>query len=151
MDTLFENRYFSNHRMLAEFLRKHMIGPRPPAVVLLVVAFALFVIRAHIYDVFLEMLPMLFFLAVIFTGVYFLPDWYAWMSHRHAKKQNDGVLPETIITFGDHIELREGMVHYTIEYRKLVRVVHLKHSYVLFIGKRNGLMLDPDSFTKGTF
>ena len=43
------------------------------------------------------------------------------------------------------------MVHITVEYRKIVRVLRLKHSYVLMIGKRNGVMLDPKGFTKGAF
>ena len=43
------------------------------------------------------------------------------------------------------------MVHLTIEYRKILRVLRLKHSYMLMMGKRNGVMLDPNGFTKGTF
>ena len=42
-------------------------------------------------------------------------------------------------------------MHLTVEYRKICKVVRLKHSYVLMIGKRNGVMLDPNGFTKGNF
>jgi len=70
---------------------------------------------------------------------------------KNGKKQNDGVAPEVIITFGETIKLHEGMVDITVEYRKIQKVVRLKHSYMLMIGKRNGLMLNPDCFTKGTF
>lgn len=45
----------------------------------------------------------------------------------------------------------EGTIHITAEYCKIVRVVRLKHSYVLMMGKRNGLILDSNAFTKGTF
>ena len=43
------------------------------------------------------------------------------------------------------------MTHIAVEYRKIRRVVHLRHSYVLMIGRRNGVILDPNTFTKGTF
>jgi hypothetical protein len=45
----------------------------------------------------------------------------------------------------------ESMVHLTIEYRKIVRVVRLKHSYLLMTSRRTGVLLDPNGFTKGTF
>lgn len=61
-------------------------------------------------------------------------------------------MPEAKVTVGeDSIDMDEGFVHLSLEYRKFCRIVHLKHSYVLMMGKRNGLMIDPDGFTKGTF
>ena len=151
MTPVFENRYFSNHRRLTEFFRKYTRGPRPPMVILCCAIFLFFVIRSWFWGILVEMLPTLAFMAMVFMALYFLPDFYAWSSHRQGKKQNDGAMPETVITFADTIELREGMVHITVEYRKIIRVVHLKHSYVLMIGKRNGVLLDPNGFTKGSF
>ena len=80
-----------------------------------------------------------------------MPHWVTWGSLRNAKKLNDGIMPETVVTAGDVLELDEGMTHITVEYRKIRRVVHLRHSYVLMIGRRNGVILDPNAFTKGTF
>ena len=151
MEPAFENRYYSNHRMLTEFFRKYTVGPRPLTVILCCGIFLFFVIRSYVWGILPEMLPTLAFMGVMYSVLYFLPDFYAWSSHRQGKKQNDGVMPETVIAFGDTIELREGMVHITVEYRKIVRVIRLKHSYVLMIGKRNGVLLDPNGFTKGTF
>ena len=151
MEPIFENRFISNHQMLTEYLRKYMIHTHPVVVVIFSVMLTFLIIQSCLSGILIEMLPMLLFMAVVFTVLYFMPDWFAWMSCRNVKKQNDGVIPESVITFGETIELHEGMVHYTIEYRKVIRVVHLKHSYVLMIGKRNGVMLDPDGFTKGTF
>ena len=99
----------------------------------------------------LEMLPTLSFMGVVFASLYFLPDYYAWLTLRNTKKQNDGALPETVVVFGDTIEMFEGMVHLTIEYRKIEKVVRLNNSYVLMNGKRTGVILDPNGFTKGTF
>ena len=151
MECQFENCYYSNHRMLAEFFRKYTVGPRPVTTLITVAVFLFFVIRSFLWGILWEMLPTLLFIAVIFSLLQFLPNLYAWSSRRQGKKQNDGILPETHITFGDTIEMYEGMIHITVEYRKILRVVRLKHSYVLMIGKRNGVMLDPNGFTKGTF
>ena len=75
----------------------------------------------------------------------------AWNALRVSRRNNDGVMPETRITVGETIEMDEGIVHVSLEYRKLRRVMHLKHSYVLMLGRRNGLIIDPNGFTKGTF
>ena len=151
MEPRFEVRYFGTHKMLVEFARKYSVGPRPLAVCIVVGIYLYFVIRSWWNGILPEMLPTLLFMGVVFTLLYFLPDYFTWCAARNAKKQNDGVLPETVITFGDIIEIHEGMMHVTVEYRKIVRVVQLKHSYVLMIGKRNGVILDPNGFTKGTF
>ena len=98
-----------------------------------------------------NMQQMTIFLGIFMLFCGFLPHIYAWSALRASKKQNDGIMPATIITFGDIIELREGMVHITVEYRKIVKVLRLKHSYMLMTGKRNGVMLDPNGFTQGTF
>ena len=151
MEIQFENRYFSNHKMLAEFARKYGVGPRPVMVLICVVIFLFFVVKSYVNGILLEMIPMLAFMALVFGSLYFLPHLFAWSTLRNAKKQNDGVLPETVIAFGETIEMHEGMVHLTIEYRKIVRVVRLKHSYMLMLGKHNGVIIDPNGFTKGSF
>ena len=151
MEPVFENQYHSKHRMLAEFFRKYTIGPHPVLVAIVAVMFVLLTIVRLCAGIFADDLPTWLMMAVALFGMYFLADLYAWISLRHTKKQNDGVLPVTRITFDEKIELYEGMVHITLEYRKIVKVVHLTHSYALLIGKRNGVIMDPDGFTKGTF
>ena len=152
MEPQFEIRYFGTYPMLKEFYRKIAVGPRYPTVVL-----TFFVILALI-AYFISMglwTDGLFYLTVAVAAVdvfvFFLPNLLVWNILRTAKRQNDGAMPETRIVVGETIEMFEGMVHYTIEYRKIVRTVRLKHSYLLMIGKRNGVMLDPNGFTKGTF
>ena len=84
--------------------------------------------------------------------LFFMPWYISWNALRSSKRSNDGVIPETRIAVNeDRIDVDEGCVHFTLEYRKFCRVVHLKHSYVLMIGRRSGLMIDPDGFTRGTF
>ena len=151
MEPRFENKYVGKHKMLAEFARKYMIGPRMPVVVVGWVLYAFLLASYLLGAANYEDLPFFIFMGVILLVMAFMPQWYTWLIHRSTKKQNDGILPETVISFGDTIEMHEGMVHITVEYRKIVRVVQLKHSYVLMLGKRNGVMLDPNGFTKGTF
>ena len=82
--------------------------------------------------------------------VQFFPRLFAWASHRNAKKQNEGVMPETRVVFTEeNIQMFEGMVHLTIEYRKITKGIRLKHSYALMTGKRNAVLLKPDRFTVG--
>ena len=151
METAFEIRYYTNHKMLAEFYRKYSVGPRPVLVCIMVFVYVYFIANSWWNGILLEMLPMLLFMGVIFGSLYFLPDYYVWNNLRNVKKQNDNVLPETVVTFGDTIEMHEGMAHFTIEYRKIQKVVRLKHSYVLLNGKRTGIILCIDGFTKGSF
>ena len=151
METVFENRFYGKYKMIAEFARKYSIGPRPFVVGIVAAVYAYLVFRSWWHGILLEMVPTLLWVGMIFTALYFLPNYYAWATLRNTKKQNDGVLPETVITFGDTIEIHEGMVHLTIEYRKIERVVRLKNSYVLMNGKRTGIILDPNGFTKGNF
>ena len=84
-------------------------------------------------------------------AISFFPNLYAWSNIKNTKIQNDGTIPETIVIFGDTIEMHEGMLHVTVEYRKIVRTIHLKHSYALMINRKNGIIIDPNKFTKGTF
>ena len=151
MEPLFEMRYYANQKTLTEFYQMHGTGPRIPMLVIMALVFVFFVLRSIWWGIFLEMVPMLLFMALMFTLIGFMPDWFTWNLLRQVKKQNDGQIPETVVTLGDCIELHEGLVHYTIEYRKIVKVVSLKHSYVLMMGKRNGIILNPQGFTKGTF
>ena len=151
METTFENRYYPRFPMMEEYYRQYGTGPRISTVFAAVVALigiTAFCVAQGILD---QMKWMLVFVLVMDIVAYFFPNLAAWTSIRNAKKQNDGVQPEVVVTFGENIELREGMVHITMEYRKILRVVRLKHSYILMTGKRSGVILDPNGFTKGTF
>ena len=151
MEPLFEVRYYDNHKMIAEFARKYLLGPRMPVLVVFWVFFAVFLALSIQNGTIYDRKYMLFVFGIFMLTVSFLPHLYARGVIQGNKKQNDGILPETVVIFGDTIEIHEGMVHLTIEYRKIVRTIRLKHSYMLMLGKRNGVMLDPNGFTKGSF
>jgi hypothetical protein len=152
MEPRFEVRYFTTRKMITEFARKHSVGPRWPLMIAFWSIYILFLLIPLLVGALGKMQEiMIIALGIIMLYLGFMPHIYAGSTLRAVKKQNDGIMPETVITIGDTIELREGMIHITVEYRKLVKVFRLKHSYVLMMGKRNGVMLDPNGFTKGTF
>ena len=151
MEPQFEMRFSCSYKMVVEFLRKYAVGPRPLTVTIAAVLFAYTVITSILRGAVPIHTSFVWIIGGLLLVTFFLPYLLAWSSLRNSRKQNDGVTPETVITAGDQIEMQEGMVHYTIAYHKIHRVVRLKHSYVLMLGKRNGLMLDPNGFTKGTF
>lgn len=151
MEPEFEVKYVCTHSMLAEFYRKIGTGPRYPTVALVAAG----MVGLYYYCVSKGTWPyvssMFQFAAVLLVVLFFMPHIQAWMLLRSMKKNNDGVLPEDRVTLGETIEMDEGMVHLSVEYRKIKRVVRLKHSYMLMLGRRNGLILDPNAFTKGSF
>ena len=151
MEPRFENRYFSQPKMLAEFARKYSMGPSWPALIAFWISYVVLLAVAIWASLSTTSFVLIIGFGIGMLYVAFLPQIFVKSSFRNAKKQNDGVLPETVTTFGDTIEIHEGMLHMSIEYRKIVKVLHLKHSYMLMLGKRNGVMLDPNGFTKGTF
>ena len=151
MEPKFEIRYYTNQAMLAEFYRKVSLGPRPPVVIFGILIYVYCLVMLYLADALNPLPDSMILLPVLLVVVFFMPDWVTWINLRRIRKQNDGAIPVTVVTAGDTLEMHEGMVHYTIEYRKLQKVIRLKHSYALMIGKRNGLILDPACFTKGTF
>ena len=151
MEPQFEIRYKIDKKALREFHRKFGSGPRYPTVAVMAVVFAGLTLYSACAGILADMLPDLAVYGAVFLAIFFVPWYIAWNALRVSRRNNDGVMPETRITVGETIEMDEGIVHVSLEYRKLRRVVHLKHSYVLMLGRGNGLMIDPNGFTKGTF
>lgn len=152
MEPIFENRYHCNKKMLAEFARKYSVGPTPRMTVItlpVVILAAPVLLSKHAGS---ESKLILWIAVAILIGAQFLPQFYAHSTIANMKKQNDGVLPETIVVFGDeNIQMFEGMVHLTIEYRKIVKTVRLKNSYALMTGKRTAVLVQENGFTRGSF
>lgn len=152
MESRFEIRYTTNQKILREFYRKIGTGPRYPIVIAELAFFAGLIFYSASQGILAEVADTFTLCGLVFLLLFFLPWYISWNALRTSKRNNDGVIPETRITVkDDRIDVDEGWVHFTLEYRKFRRVVHLKHSYVLMIGRRSGLMIDPDGFTKGTF
>ena len=151
MEPQFEIRYKISTDALREFHRKFGSGPRYPTVILMAVVFLVLTLYSAYAGILADVLPALAGYGVFSLVIFFLPWYIAWNVQRSSRRNNDGVMPETRITVGETIEMDEGMIRISLEYRKLHRVVHLKHSYVLMLSRRSGIMIDPNGFTKGTF
>jgi len=80
----------------------------------------------------------------------FFPEINAFLAIRRYKKETDN---EALycVRFGDHIEVLEGKICILWEYSEITSVVRLKYTYELKKGKSFSVLIDPDSFTKGTF
>ena len=144
MDILVENRYTASYDMMQEVARKYVIGPRPWTFWLT----PLYVIGWFI--LWERPTAQSLCVAIIILQV-LLPDLYTVLSLRSSKKNHDGVLPETRVVFGADIQMFDGMVHLTIPYDKIRKVVRLKHCIFLMNGKRTGIILDPAGFTTGSW
>lgn len=151
MEPQFEIRYTIDKKTLREFHRKLGNGPQYPTVAVMAAVFIGLTLYSACAGILADVLPALVGYGAFFLVIFFMPWYIAWITQWGSRKNNDGVMPETRITVGDTIEMDEGTFHISLEYRKLRRVVHLKRSYVLMLGRRNGVMIDPNGFTKGSF
>ena len=151
MEPVFEVRYRADRKMLKEHFRAIGGGVKPGLAILFWVGYVLIFLHSYFTDTIQELWIMLLVMGIVMPVFLFMPSWYAWLTLRNVRKQYDGIQPETVVTFGDTIKIHEGIASYTIEYHKLIRTIRLKHGYLIMIGKRNGFLLDPNGFTKGTF
>lgn len=53
--------------------------------------------------------------------------------------------------FGKVIQITEGTFSLTVNYTQIIEIYELKSVYVMMFGKRNGIVIAPDAFTKGDF
>ena len=151
MEALFENTYICDKKMMLEFYRKYSVGPTP---IISIVTAVLMLIELPALVVGIMLRRDVWMLAVmylVFIVIQFFPRLFTWANLRNAKKQNDGVMPETRVVFTDeNIQMFEGMVHLTVEYRKITKAIRLKHSYALMTGKRTAVLIKPECFTQGS-
>lgn len=151
MEAIFENRFTTDVKTLVEFTRKYRVVPRPFARIAGLVSYVLITVALLHYGFWGALYRTMIVVVLCEALIAILRYLLVWRVRRSDKKNNDGVIPETVVTFGDSIQIFEGMVHLTIDYRKVKRVVRLKHSYCLMTSKTTAVMIREDAFTKGSF
>lgn len=62
----------------------------------------------------------------------------------------DGQIPASCIRFGDQIFVEDSDSTFNLEYRKIEKVIVLKHGLFLRYAQKSYLCVDPQGFTKGT-
>lgn len=151
MEPEFENRFAVSRKMCIEFYRKHMLMWKPGFLACFWIALGIgtgVLLWTGLLGVVWTQVEILVIAGVVMT-IY--PGLAASMRFHQKRKRNNGIVPERRVTFGETIEMEEGMTRMSVEYSKIVRVKRLKYSYALMFDKRSGVMLDPDGFTKGSF
>jgi len=151
VDIVFENKYYSNDDMLSEYINKVILkkikiqGFVIATVALIMVVFS--VIRNN--TVYTAIYGVVLFITV--TVLLLTPSMTLKQLKESDKKIHRGKKLQTRVQFGDKIYLSEGTFSLSIEYDQIIKQYDLEHSYVLMFGKKNGILLEPNSFVRGNF
>lgn len=151
MDIKFENKYYSNDDMLSEYINKVILkGFKIKGFLVAAGASLLLAISLMQKDkVFVAISGVCLFI-VIFVLV-LTPSMTLKQLKESDKKIHRNKKNLTQVKFGDKIYLSEGTFSLTIEYDQIIKKYDLDHSYALMFGKKNGILLEPNSFVRGNF
>lgn len=154
MEILFENRYYSDKKILTEYIKDvHCRYLR------IIGFFFMLVAMLYTYLILFKMKSLRLVMAAL-TIVIFIVSlrliFYHLLYLKNMKKSSlnlhNGQTPESILQFTDNnIALKEGKISMEFEYNQIKEIKEYKLIYVLMIGKRQGLILKKDSFSIGTF
>ena len=93
---------------------------------------------------------ILFYALCAIPAAWFTPHLIVWLAMRTVKKENDGKIPEALVTVEeDAIRVREDMSETVVEYSRIKKVKQLKRSCAILAGTTT-VLLDTEGFTKGT-
>lgn len=154
MNILFENRYYSDKKVLLEYVKDiHCKYPRIIGFLFILVAIF------YTYLILFKMRSLRFVMAVLTILIFIISlrlIFYHLVYLKNMKKSSlnlhNGQTPESILQFTDNnIALKEGKVSMEFEYNQIKKIKEYKLTYVLMIGKKQGLILKKDSFAIGTF
>lgn len=154
MEILFENRYYSDKKILTEYIKDvhcrylRIIGFFFMLVAMLYTYLILFKMKSlHLVMAALTIVIFIVSLRLIFYHLLYLKN-----MKKSSLNLHNGQTPESILQFTDNnIALKEGKISMEFEYNQIKKIKEYKLIYVLMIGKRQGLILKKDSFSIGTF
>ena len=146
---MFENKYFSTDEMLKEYIIKvsckKLIIKGTLMGILGVVLSMLALRKGESFGVYATA-TIIIIIATIVTPI---------ITYREVKKSDKALhghkKHQTVVRFDDKIHMIEGSVNIEIDYAQIQEIHILKKSCVLMFGKYNAIMLEQNSFTKGTF
>lgn len=150
-DVRFENRYTMNELMLREYVHKAACRniELMSLGVFLLGAFALVVAVANQDKLLMGVVGACLFIDV-FAGM-MTPQMMLREIRATSDRLNNGKKCETVVRFGDSITMEEGTTSMRFEYSQITKIFNLKHSYVLMLGKQNGIMLSKTGFMDNNF
>ncbi|MCC8076605.1 MAG: YcxB family protein [Clostridiales bacterium] len=149
MDIRFENRYTANDAMLREYVNK--VASRNISIMCVVVFLlgVLLLALARANGDGGEIAAVCMVIAVV-VGL-LTPRLLLREIRATSDRLNNGKTCETVVRFGKNITMDEGTTSMQFEYSQITKIHDLKHSYVLMLGKQNGILLSKTGFTVGSF
>jgi hypothetical protein len=150
METLFACEFIPTARILAGRIKKY---DKPRWIFMMVLGAALLgfmIFNIVASGVFLFWLGYLLFALGFMAFAIFFPEVNGWLAVRKFKKnkKSDGIYR---ISFGEWIEVSHNGKEASFDYEDIIAVAHLKHSYELIRANKRALIVEPNSFTQGTF
>ena len=151
MDIQFENKFYTNDKILKEYVNK-VLSRNVRRIFLLYILVYVFMTRNSILRGNSSAILGLIVCAIFLLFLNFLSQKYLFRLLKKTAKSihNDQSYP-TLVQFGNNIFMQEGKFSMELDYSKIVKIYYLKYSYVLMFTNSNGIMVKYDSFTKGNF
>lgn len=148
--TEFENRYYEDEKMTEEYVRRILCGRVRryglACTVLGTVMLVVYMVEQNYIWIGIDAAALIVSVAVmLLTPVYMLRQ-----IREHERRIHNWKRVETVITFGDKIQVVEGSLALAVEYSQIMKVYDWKKMYVLMISRQNGIIIHPDGFVKGS-
>ena len=146
----FENRYYEDEKMTEVYVRRILCGRVRryglACTVLGTVMLAVYMVEQNYIWIGIDAAALIVSVAVmLLTPVYTLRQ-----MREHERRIHNGKQVETVITFGDKIQVVEGSLALAVEYSQIMKVYDWEKMYVLMISRQNGIIIHPDGFVKGS-
>ena len=89
--------------------------------------------------------------AFVIPAAWFTPHLIVWLAMRTVRKENNGCIPEVIVTVEeDGIWVREDLQEIVVPYSRITKAKRLKHSWFIAAASPASVVLDVTGFSKGT-
>ncbi|MCD8353896.1 MAG: YcxB family protein [Clostridiales bacterium] len=151
MDVTFENRYTASDAMLREYVNK--VASRRISIMCVVVfllGIVLLALSRSNGDNFMTGIAVVCMAVAAVVGI-LTPRLLLREIRATSDRLHNGKTCETVVRFGEHITMDEGTTSMQFEYSQITKIHDLKHSYVLMLGRQNGILLSKTGFTVGSF
>ncbi len=148
---MFENRFYTTDKMLKEYVNKVICKNLIIAGSVITIVGMLLCVVTAIDEVGFKLGVYVVATFIVFTTTLATPLLTFSDTKKRDKALNNGQKNETVVLFDDKIYMSEGSFKFDIEYERIEKIHILSSCCVLMFGKTNGIMIEQNSFTNGTF
>lgn len=146
----FENRYYEDEKITEVYVRRILCGRVRryglACTVLGTVMLAVYMVEQNYIWIGIDAAALI----VSVTMMLLTPVYTLRQMREHERRIHNGKQVETVITFGDKIQVVEGSLALAVEYSQIMKVYDWEKMYVLMISRQNGIIIHPDGFVKGS-